>query len=136
MQHTNNTNTAISTYFDFPLRHPHQVSPSQVNTVLKKAVTQMGLQRYGFTRNNVSSHSLGAGGAMAMKLNGIDTITIKKHGRWSSNTFLEYIHEQIGAFTAGVAKQMSRYIPFQNMAPNGCAPQTTEPLDPITTTPN
>jgi hypothetical protein len=73
---------------------------------------------------------------MAMKLNGIDTITIKKHGRWSSNTFLEYIHEQIGAFTAGVAKQMSQYIPFHNMAPNDCAPQTTEPLDPITTTPN
>jgi hypothetical protein len=136
MQHTQNPNTAISTYYAFPYPHPQQVTPSQINTVLKNAISQMGLHRYGFSKTNVSSHSLRAGGAMAMKLNGIDTITIKKHGRWSSNTFLEYIHEQIGAFTAGVSKQMSQYIPFQNMAPNDCAPQTTEPLDPLTTTPN
>jgi hypothetical protein len=54
---------------------------------------------------------------MAMKLNGVDTITIKKHGRWSSNTFLDYKQEQIGALTAGVATKMSRYIPFYNITP-------------------
>jgi hypothetical protein len=136
MQHTTDTNTAISTYYDFPWQQPRQITPSHVNTIIKNAVQQMGLHKFGFTRQNVSSHSLRAGGAMAMKLNGIDTITIKKHGRWSSNTFLEYIHEQIGAFTAGVAERMSHFIPFHNMAPNIIGPHLTEPLDPITTTPN
>ena len=138
MAHTHNHNTALSTYFELPWL-PKQVLPSHINTALKDTVTRLGLQQFGFTRQNVSSHSLRAGGAMAMKLNGIDSITIKKHGRWSSNTFLEYIHEQIGAFTAGVAAQMSHYIPFHNMAamsPTTCAPFLTEPNDDITNTPN
>jgi hypothetical protein len=45
----------------------------------------------GFTAAFVSSHSLRAGGAMAMKLNGEDRDTIRKQqGRWlgSSDTFL------------------------------------------------
>ena len=66
---------------------------------------------------------------MAMKLNGVDSITIKKHGRWSSNTFLDYIQEQIGALTAGVATQMSRYIPFYNNTHSHCHPHLHEPLD-------
>jgi hypothetical protein len=65
-----------------------------------------------------------------MKLNGVDTITIKKHGgRWSFNTFLDYIHEQIGALTAGVFTQMSKYIPFHNITNTACAPQLIDPFD-------
>ena len=63
---------------------------------------------------------------MAMKLNGVDTITIQKQGRWSSTTFLEYIHEQIGAFSYGLAKQMAHYIPFQNMT-SSCHPHILNP---------
>jgi hypothetical protein len=134
LSHTTNINTAISTYFEAPW-HPCQITPSHINTAIKNAVTRLGLHQFGFNRTNVSSHSLRAGGAMAMQLNGIDATIIKKHGRWSSNTFLEYIHEQIGAFTAGVAARMSNYIPFHNMAAH-CHPQLTEPFDPITNTPN
>ena len=53
---------------------------------------------------------------MAVKLNGIDRDTIKKFGRWSSDTFLMYIHKQIGAFSDGVSKLMSNKILFQNIA--------------------
>jgi hypothetical protein len=66
---------------------------------------------------------------MTMKLNGVDTITIKKQGRWSSNTFLDYIHEQIGALTAGVATQMALYIPFHNTTHIPCHPYLHEPHD-------
>jgi hypothetical protein len=69
----------------------------------------------GFTAAFVSSHSLRAGGAMAMKLNGEDRDTIHKQGRWSSDTFLMYIHEQIAAFSTGISKRMSRHIPFINL---------------------
>ena len=52
---------------------------------------------------------------MAMKLNGEDHDTIRKQGRWSSDTFLMYIHEQIAAFSSGISKRMSQNIPFINL---------------------
>ena len=53
---------------------------------------------------------------MAMHLNGCTTLDIQKQGRWSSTTFLDYIHEQISAFAAGVSERMSRDIPFHHIA--------------------
>jgi len=135
MQHSTDTATSISTYFD-QAGQPQQIRPSHINTKIKTTISILGLEQFGFTKSNVSSHSLRPGGAMAMKLNGIDSITIKKHGRWSSNTFMDYIHEQIGAFTTGLAARMSQYIPFHNMSPNHCNPQLTEPLDDPTTIPH
>ena len=46
----------------------------------------------------VGAHSLRVGGAMAMKVNGVDTETIMKHGRWTGLTFMMYIHNQIAHF--------------------------------------
>ena len=65
---------------------------------------------------------------MAMHLNGISPIIIKKQGRWSSNTFLNCIHEQIGAFTAGVASRMSEFIPYFNTE-HSIHPQIADPID-------
>jgi hypothetical protein len=69
----------------------------------------------GYTMDRVSSHSLRAGGAMAMKLSGASDSTIMRVGRWSSLTYLTYIHSQIGALTAGVAWKMSTAFRFQNV---------------------
>jgi len=69
----------------------------------------------GYTLNHISSHSLRAGGAMAMKLSGMSDSTIMRVGRWSSLTYLTYIHSQIGALTAGVAWKMSTAFTFQNV---------------------
>ncbi|GFH50467.1 hypothetical protein CTEN210_06943 [Chaetoceros tenuissimus] len=44
---------------------------------------------------------------MALKLHGIDDITIKKMGRWSSLTFTMYIHTQIAHLSAGISSAMS-----------------------------
>ena len=105
----------ISTYFDST--GPKQVRPRHISDAVKRAVKNLGMERYGFPESQVSSHSLRAGGAMALKLNGVDCITVKKQGRWSSNTFMMYIHEQISALSAGLATKMSTYIPFTNMGP-------------------
>jgi integrase len=88
---------------------------SHINTAVKAATKALKLHLSGFSADLVSSHSLRAGGAMAMKLNGEDRDTIRKQGRWSSDTFLMYIHEQIAAFSAGISKRMSRHIPFLNL---------------------
>jgi hypothetical protein len=86
-----------------------------INSAVKDAVRALKLHYCGFSADLVSSHSLRAGGAMTMKLNGEDCETICKHGRWSSDTFLMYIHEQIAAFSSGISKRMSRHIPFINL---------------------
>ena len=115
MSHTTDNTTPLSAFFT--KRHGLQhVFSGDINTFVKNTVSSLGLEASGFPRQSVSSHSLRAGGAMAMKLNGIDRDTIKKFGRWSSDTFLMYIHEQISAFSQGVSTTMSNEILFQNIA--------------------
>jgi hypothetical protein len=71
-----------------------------------------GLLLQGYTLNCISSHSLCAGGAMALKLSGASDSTIMQVGRWTSLTYLTYIHTQIGALTAGLAWKMSTAFTF------------------------
>jgi hypothetical protein len=92
------------------------VTPTHINTCVKSAARTIGLYNMGYEPSDVSSHSLRAGGAMALFLNGADIPTIKKMGRWKSNSFEKYIHEQISAFSSGLSVKMSRHIPFQHIA--------------------
>ena len=43
---------------------------------------------------------------MAMFLSGVSEIIIQRVGRWTSLAFLEYIREQVDAFTIGVSQKM------------------------------
>ena len=63
----------------------------------------------------MGTHSLPAGGAVALALSGQNATMIKKIGRWSSDTFLMYIHEQIAHLTAVVAEGMAQSFPFSNI---------------------
>jgi hypothetical protein len=69
----------------------------------------------GYTFDWISSHSLRAGSAMAMKLSGATDSTIMHIGQWTSLTYLTYIHKQIGALSAGEAWKMSQCLTFQNV---------------------
>lgn len=77
-----------------------------MNTAVKKAVISLNLEKQRILKKYVGIHSLRAGGAMVMNLNGIDKNTIKNMGRWSTDTFLIYIHEKIVAFYTRFYKQM------------------------------
>ena len=43
---------------------------------------------------------------MALFLSGVSTITIQRIGRWDSDSFMEYIREQVESFTLGVSSKM------------------------------
>jgi integrase len=123
MSHSgNNTSLPISAYYTNGTCH--HVYSSHINHAVKHAAAQVGLPAKGYNLKDVSSHSLRAGGAMALKLHGCDRDTIKKLGRWSSDTFLTYIHEQISAFTTGLSTLMATPISFHNMMPA----HTTTPI--------
>ncbi len=53
---------------------------------------------------------------MAMKLSGASDSTIMRIGRWTSLTYLTYIHSQIEALAKGVAWKMSKCFHFQNVS--------------------
>ena len=64
-------------------------------------MVQLDLGKNGIIPERVGTHSLRAGGAMALKFAGADRDDIKKMGRWSSDTFLIYIHDQIAEYSEG-----------------------------------
>jgi hypothetical protein len=92
------------------------VRASAISTILLSAVRRVNLQSAGFTTSRIGSHSIRASGAMALYLNAVDPNLIKKLGRWRSDTWLTYIHNQIGELTEGLATKMSRPIVFHNVA--------------------
>ena len=53
---------------------------------------------------------------MRLKLAGYDKLTIKKLGRWSSDTYLVYIQSQIGNLNAGIAQQTAIPVSFRMIA--------------------
>ena len=83
-----------------------------VRSEVRSAVVDLKLSRQGISAARVGSHSLRAGGAMAMKLNGCDLISIMKTGRWTSLTFLTYIHNQIAHLGANITHRMATAVPF------------------------
>jgi hypothetical protein len=110
------TQDIISTYYSSATKTLRCLQAGDINRILKTAVVAISLDKKGFPPSSISSHSLRAGGAMAMHLNGIHRDTIRKQGRWSSDTFLMYIHEQISAFSAGLSARMSQHIGWFNIA--------------------
>jgi hypothetical protein len=76
---------------------------------------QTNLNQHGYDPKRVGAHSLRASGAMALKLNGYTAEDIMKIGRWTSTTFLTYIHSQIAALNNGIAARTSRRVAFHNV---------------------
>ena len=74
---------------------------------IKAAVTSLRLDKNGVMPSRVGTHSFRAGEAMALKFAGADRDDIKKMGRWSSDTFLVYIHDQIAEYSEGWTEKMS-----------------------------
>jgi len=91
------------------------ITSTQIVKAVRHAVLITGNFATGFETAKIGSHSLRAGGAMALYLQNYDATTIQKLGRWKSQVFLMYLHEQIGAFTAGVATRMATETTFQNL---------------------
>ena len=94
----------------------NQVTQTDMNKHLRATVTNLKLDKAGITPDLVGVHSFRAGGAMALKLNGATDTTIMKMGRWTSLTFLQYIHNQIAHLSTDLSTKMSTNLKFQNIA--------------------
>jgi len=92
------------------------VRSKDIVDAVKKAVPLEGEHTSGFSEDDVGSHSLRAGGATAMYINGQDAMKIQHAGRWTSNTFMTYIHNQLDVVSKGLSQAMSKVTPYLNMA--------------------
>ena len=77
---------------------------------VKKAVRDTGVINRGFDIDRVGTHSLQAGGAIAMILNGVSKTVVKKLGRWGGATFQTYILTQIMSLSNNISTLMVQPI--------------------------
>ena len=64
--------------------------------------------------NLINAHSLRNSGSIALKLHSYDDTTIMKMRRWTSLTFLKYIHNQIVHLSKDISTKLSMHLPFVN----------------------
>ena len=69
------------------------VTSTDMIKLIRAASVALNLRKRGFPSEQLETHSLRTGGAMEMAVNGESNRMIKKMGRWSTDTFLMYIHE-------------------------------------------
>jgi hypothetical protein len=93
----------------------HHVTTADITLAVRKSVVLGGLLNSGYSLSRVSAHSLRASGAMALRLNNVGEDLIKKLGRWSSSTWLTYIHSQISSLSAGLSEKMTIHHVFYNV---------------------
>ena len=96
--------------------HWQSVTRQGIVALVKQGAKDLNLGKRGIDPDLLGSHSRRAGGAMALKLQHYADTLIQKLGRWSSTTWLQYIHTQIAHLSKGVAKKMSEDLPFYNIA--------------------
>ena len=94
----------------------HTVHSSHIVHAVRTATKILCLDKQGIDPDLVGAHSLRAGGTMALKLHGFSDTTIMKMGRWTSLTFLQYIHTQIAHLAKDISEKMSMPLPFLNIA--------------------
>lgn len=118
--------TLICAYFDH-LGKEH-IRNNEMLKLVRAASVALNLESQGFPAERLRTHSLRAGGAMAIAVNGELDRNIKKMGRWSTDTFLMYIHEQISHLTKRISANMSKPFPFFNVEGSTMSTQVGKPV--------
>ena len=91
------------------------VTGSNVLHALRAAARCVGEAKLGFKPNELGTHSIRSGAAMAMYLDDVPVYTIMLVGRWSSDAFLVYIRKQVEQFTHNVSSRMIRNQHFNHI---------------------
>ena len=106
--------TNLSAYFVDGCKY--EVTDKDVRSALKYAAKKLNYpENKGIPIERVDTHSLRGGGANALSLAGYSDREIQKMGRWKSNTFKEYISDQLSNFSEGMSKSMKKRFNFVNI---------------------
>ncbi len=108
--------TLICSFYEAPSLPWQHIRGKDMVKAVQQAVKALGLLGSRYKIKWIGSHSLRAGGATALYINKKDAMTIQRAGRWTSTTFLDYIHGQLDVTTCGHVQAMSTQTPYYNMA--------------------
>jgi len=117
--------TLICAYKHQPTAPFNHVTNEDIINAVCTAIVPSGAANAGYDPDLVGSHSLRSGGAMALFQQGIEAASIMKYGRWTSTSFLTYLHEQVDILSKGVAQKMSVDRPFVNLDVNPNLPSNS-----------
>ena len=113
--------------------HVSEISSTSVRNALRVSVKAMGKETLGFSHEEIGTHSLRSGAAMAMHLAKVPTFTIMIIGRWSSDAFLRYIRKQVEGFSSNISSLMlqnENFFTTPNVLPQTSDLDTRRPNDP------
>jgi hypothetical protein len=121
-----NNDTPISAIWQYNrIKH---ITSRQIKTVLQDAILAIGEDTLHIAANEIGTHSISSGAAMAMFLGGCPVFLIMMISCWSSNAFLRYIREQVEEFNHDVSCKMITLM-FHRHIPNYTSPIVSR-LDP------
>jgi hypothetical protein len=83
-----------------------------VQEQLRTATKTIGERRLGFKAEDIGTHSIRSGAAMAIYLAGEKVETIQMIGRRKSRSFMRYLRIQVPETTRGVATPMTSQHTF------------------------
>jgi len=106
--------TNLSAYFVNGCKY--EVTDKDVRSAVKYAAKELNYpENKGIPIERIDTHSLRGGGANALSLAGYSDREIQKMGRWKSNTFKEYVSDQLSQFSEGMSKSMKKLFNFVNV---------------------
>ena len=111
--HSTDPEEKLSAYFVNGVKY--YLRDKEISAKLKMAAAQLHYPERGIPIDLVDTHSLRAGGANALHLAGYSDREIQKMGRWRSDTFKEYIRENLSVFSLGMSKDMKKTFRFVNI---------------------
>ena len=79
---------------------------------LRAVVDDLGPGILGYTKNEIGTHSLRSGCAIALHLAGVPVYMMMLIGCWSSEYFMVYIQRQVKEFATNVSAKMIQQEPF------------------------
>ena len=82
---------------------------------LRAECKRVGAARLRFALEDVGTHSLRSGGAMAIHIANVPDLSPMAIRRWCSLGFMVYIQQQIYSFSMGVFVRMSAQPWFQHL---------------------
>jgi hypothetical protein len=86
-----------------------------VINALRNAVSAIDKARLGISKEEIGTHSIRLGAAMAMYLGECPVYTIMLIGQWSSNTFLRCFRKQVMEFSHNVSKRMPTFQNYRHV---------------------
>ena len=112
-QYSSDTEEKLSAYFVNGVRY--YLKDAEIRERLKMAAVKLDYPARGIPIGSIDTHSLRSGGANALHLSGYSDREIQKMGRWRSDTFKEYIRENLSVFSQGMSKAMQKSFKFVNV---------------------